>query len=369
MESNGDNFLFGLEAEFLLIDAGSSRPRWHPDLKFSDLNAALEAIPVEDLPSLDGLKVEAPHRKRMPYVVEGYHLPDPEFNPIDLLPKGIEIRTPAAHSIDECLSYLKTLYVRLQEALRPLGHQAVVLSFHPDASHFEGPRNKRRHDFWQWAMEAMVTYGPDINVKLPRAYNQHLDQADLEAKVNYYGPAVTALSLASPLYCGRLWKIRGRIGKSIRTYHRSVTAPMIEVHTAQGHRLEFKSFDMACRLEDYRNYSCCGWNCSWTGVWKVVQQETRVYDLAAVARVGLEAEAARERASEVLERAPPVLQPLGFDTRGLRSFEARLTTGRLPADDIIDVYKQEPSIPAVLRHLAVKFADEPTGATDGRSHS
>jgi hypothetical protein len=36
--------------------------------------------------------VVPPHRKSGPYVVEGYHLPDPEMNPIDLLPKGVEIR-------------------------------------------------------------------------------------------------------------------------------------------------------------------------------------------------------------------------------------------------------------------------------------
>jgi hypothetical protein len=43
-----DGFRFGLEAEFLLVDAASFRPLWHPDLNFEKLNAALEAIPVGD---------------------------------------------------------------------------------------------------------------------------------------------------------------------------------------------------------------------------------------------------------------------------------------------------------------------------------
>ena len=78
-------FRFGLETEFLLVDAVSFRPLWHPDLTFETLNSTLEAIPVDDF-QCDGFKVEPPHRKSSPYVVEGYHLPDPDMNPIDLLP-------------------------------------------------------------------------------------------------------------------------------------------------------------------------------------------------------------------------------------------------------------------------------------------
>ena len=39
--TNGRGFHFGLEAEFLLVEADSFRPLWQPDLKFSELNAAL----------------------------------------------------------------------------------------------------------------------------------------------------------------------------------------------------------------------------------------------------------------------------------------------------------------------------------------
>ncbi len=41
-------FRFGLETEFLLVDALSFRPLWHPDLTFETLNSTLEAIPVDD---------------------------------------------------------------------------------------------------------------------------------------------------------------------------------------------------------------------------------------------------------------------------------------------------------------------------------
>src|SRR6185312_11996960 len=106
---NGRGFRFGLEAEFMLVDAGSFAPLWHENLCFRQLNDALEAIPFDDLPSLEGLELEAPHRKLMPYVVEGYHVPDPDLQPTDIRPKGIEIRTPACSSIEECLDCLATL--------------------------------------------------------------------------------------------------------------------------------------------------------------------------------------------------------------------------------------------------------------------
>src|SRR5215471_8938067 len=107
-------------------------------------------------------------RKPGPYTVEGYHLPDPRMNPIDLLPKGVEIRTPVCSSIEECLGAFKALHGRLQRGLADAGFQAVALSFHPTEIDFSGPQNKRRYDYWQWAMAAMLTYGPDINVALPK---------------------------------------------------------------------------------------------------------------------------------------------------------------------------------------------------------
>src|SRR5215467_15402197 len=114
-----DSFGFGLETEFLLVDARSFGPLWHPDLQFEALNAVLEAIPADDF-RCDSFKVEPPHRKPGPYIVEGYHIPDAEMKPIDLLPKGVEIRTPIYGSIEDCIAALKTLYARLQHALAEL---------------------------------------------------------------------------------------------------------------------------------------------------------------------------------------------------------------------------------------------------------
>src|SRR3954464_6098626 len=108
-----DAFQVGVEAEFALVDRNSFRPLWHHDFRFDQLNQLLEAIPVSDLGTA-GLKLEPPHRKLMPYVVEGYHLPNPDMSPVDLMPKGVEIRTPLANSIDDCVSLLAVLFVRLR---------------------------------------------------------------------------------------------------------------------------------------------------------------------------------------------------------------------------------------------------------------
>jgi carboxylate-amine ligase len=346
-------FGFGLETEHLLVDSESFRPLWHPDLKFDPLNATLETIPVDDLPALDGLELEAPHRKLMPFVVEGYHVPNPELNPTDLKPKGIEIRTPVCSSIEKCLECLTTLHARLQRALANLGYQAVSISHHPIEYEFHGPQNKRRHDFWQWAMQAMLTYGPDVNVSLPPRLTERLNLPDLHAKVNYYAPALTALTLASPIYRGGLWNIRGRIGKSIRTYRRSVIAPAIEVHLNEAGRLEYKTFETSTHLADFHAYFLL-----WLelllddGLAGRASDQSRIYDLGAVARDGLEVETIRERAAEVLERAPTTLALHGFDAQALKPFAQRLSSGRLPADDFIGWFEDEPSIPSLLRRLS-----------------
>ncbi len=347
-----DSFRFGLETEFLLVDASSFRPLWHPDLQFETLNATLEAIPADDF-QCGSFKVEPPHRKPGPYVVEGYHLPDPQMNPIDLLPKGVEIRTPVRSSIEECLAALKVLHDRLQRALASAGIQVVVLSAHPTEIHFSGPQNKRRYDYWQWAMVAMLTYGPDVNISLPEALTRRIDLKDLNEKVNYYVPALTALTLSSPLHGGKLWRIRGRIGKSLRTYRRSVVAPAIEVHPDEGFRLELKSFEMTRSLVDYRNYFLL-----WLtllldeGLKGRASDQTRIYDLGRIACDGVAAETVRDRANAVLDRAPQALSPWGFDCTSLDSFRLRLAQGHLPADDIVSIFEREKTISGTLRHLS-----------------
>jgi len=202
-------------------------------------------------------------------------------------------------------------------------------------------------------MAAMVTYGPDINISLPEALTRRIDVRDLNEKVNYYVPALVALTLSSPLRGGKLWRIRGRLGKSVRTYHRSVVAPALEIHPDQRFRLELKPFEMTCSLVDYRNYFLL-----WLalllddGLKGRASDETRIYDLGRIARDGIEAETVRDRASAVMDRAPQALSPWGFDCASLDSFRLRLAQGCLPADHIASIFEREKTISGTLRYLA-----------------
>ncbi|HEY2154211.1 MAG TPA: hypothetical protein VGH33_01180, partial [Isosphaeraceae bacterium] len=138
--------------------------------------------------------------------------------------------------------------------LGALGCRALAMSHHPVEDRFEAPQNKRRHDFWQRDMLAMTTYGPDVNVSLPARLNDRLDFAGLHAKVNDYAPAITALTMASPLVRGGLRETRGRIGKSIRTYRRSVISPAIELHPEEAGRLEYMTFETTGASGDLHGY-------------------------------------------------------------------------------------------------------------------
>jgi lambda repressor-like predicted transcriptional regulator len=352
-------FRFGLEAEFLLARKEDFRPLWHQDISFKTLNHILEGIPLEGTGGLGGLELEPPHSKLMPYVVEGYHVPDQNLEAIDIKPKGVEIRTPVASTLDGCLGEFEILLQRLQTALAAEGLAPVALSHHPTETKFTGPQNKRRHDYWQWAMEVMTTYGPDINVAVPTEVQKDLDVADLEAKIDHYGPSLAALSVASPFVNGDLWRIRGAVGRSFRMYKRSVIAPPIEIHPDEDWRLEFKVFDMPNSTLDFR--------CQFLGFLALLatpelkgraSKQSRIYDLGQVARFGLQAETVQERLGEIFKYAPRRLEEWGFDARPLNHFAERLASGRTPADEMIELY-QKTSMAEVLASRAQFQMEKP----------
>jgi carboxylate-amine ligase len=355
-------FRFGLESEYLLVESSTFRPLGYRELSFDELDAALESIPTDDLPCTGGLQPTPPHRKVMPYYIEGYHVPDVDTEGAQVIPKGIEIRTPPCDSIAQTLELLATLYGRLQEALRRCGLQAVALSHHPLEDDFTGPQGKRPYDRWQWCMQAMLTYGPDVNISLPADLAGQLDTTDLFAKVNYYAPALAALSLASPIHRGKPWIINGRLGKSVRTYRRSLSGQALRVHPSQGGRLEFKSFEMSPRLGDFHAYLLL-----WltllldNGLAGRATNQSRVYDLGTVACEGLHVRHVRERAAEVLDRAARTLPAWGFDPAPLEPFAQRVAMRRVPADDILALCQRGHSLSAILRHLATLRPENAAG--------
>jgi hypothetical protein len=347
---------FGLEGEYLLVEADTFRPLWHPEVTFQTLNALLEGIPFEPLLhglSLDGLELDAPHRKLMPYYVEGYGLADAGLTTfVDKLPKGIEVRTPVCPSIDVCLQIYENLYHQLQLALAAAGLRAVACAHHPTASGFQGPQNHQRVDWWRWDQESMTTYGPDLNVGLPEARRAAFNWPRLQRRVNYYAPAITAFSLAAPFGQGRLWQPRGRQGLSLRTYQRSVFGPAVAYHPKEQGRLEFKALDMPADRRDFFSYFLL-----WT--WLILDpkavgeanEQDRVYDLGALARMGWEAEEVVARAEEALDLATEFLPAIDLDPAPLRALRRRLETRTTPAQALIRQMQANSSVPGLLRLL------------------
>ncbi len=350
-----DKFRFGLEAEFMLASLKDFRPLWYKDVSFQTLDSIFEGISLEGLPSLKGLAQEPPHKKLMPFIVEGYGIPDENFNIINAYPKGIEIRTPVCESLDEALSVYEDLYARVKTALNAHGYTPVAISHHPIESHFTGPQNKRRHDFWLWAMEVMTTYGPDINVSFPKSISDKLfsNTEDLHAKVNYYAPALAAISLASPFYQGKPWIIRGEEGKSYRTFKRSVVAPAIELHPDENFRIEFKVFEMTRKTSDFRKYFllvlALFLDESLRG--RASNQE-RIYDLGSVARFGLNAQGVKERFCEIYEKAPKVLMRFGFDPSPLKDMVEKIEKNFSPSDEMLELFRKNPSLPSVMKEFS-----------------
>lgn len=350
-----DGFRFGLEAEFLLASTLDWRPLWYKDVSFKTLDQIFTNIPLDNLPSLEGLAEEPPHTKLMPFIVEGYGIPDSEFKVHDAYPKGIEIRTPVCESLDQVLNVYEDLYSRVKQALATHQMCPIAISHHPIETKFTGPQNKRRHDFWLWAMEVMTTFGPDINVSFPKDITDKLfsNIDDLESKVNYYAPAMAAISLASPFYAGNIWQTKGKSGKSYRTFKRSIVAPAIELHADENFRIEFKVFEMSKRSSDFRNYFLLVLALFLDESLKGrSSKQERIYDLGQVARFGLEAEGMKDRFVELYQNSFSTLQKFGFDPTPLKNLEMQIEKNLSPANEMIDIFNKNKSINEVLKDFS-----------------
>lgn len=352
----GNKFKFGLEGEFLLANMHNFSPLWYKDVSFQTLDNLFTQIPLDGIPCLKGLAEEPPHKKLMPFIVEGYGIPNEKMEIIDAYPKGIEIRTPVCTSIDETLNVYEDLYVRVKKALATKDMIPVAISHHPTETKFSGPQNKRRHDFWLWAMEVMTTYGPDINVSFPEEITKDLFQNldDLNAKVNYYAPAMAALSLSSPFYEGKPWLIKGQRGKSYRTFKRSIIAPAIELHPDEDFRIEFKVFEMTKNSADFEAYFLLvlGLFLSSDLKGRATQQE-RIYDSGAVARYGLNAENVNSVLGDLFEKTETVLPKFGFSTSPLKRLYDRFESKNHISDLMLQKYDETLSIPSVLKDYSV----------------
>lgn len=346
-----NSFHFGIEAEFLLLDKLSHVPLSYRDLNFATLASLVDSIPTNEFGEA-GFNIKPLHSKPTPYLIEGYYLTDSDMNPVSLLPKGIEIRTPARDNMLLSLQDLDRLYKLLRKELSAHSYETAIISHHPTEARFNAPPNYRRHDYWQWALTAATTFGPDVNVSLPETLGKKIEVSRLAARINYYMPSAVALTLSSPLCEGRIWQLHGRAGKSIRTYRRSIWAPLFYVHEKPSLRFEFKGFEMSRRLEDYHAFFLIALALLLDDkLNNEASDEYRIYELGQIAVHGLDMEHTRETASQVLEACQRTADKLGFACHGLDELWRRLESRVLPADEIIASFRQEESIPATLAKL------------------
>ena len=200
-------------------------------------------------------------------------------------------------------------------------------------------------------MEVMTTYGPDINVGIPDELVKTISIEDLQEKINYYGPALSALSVASPFCNGQPWEYaKGKFGKSYRMHKRSYIAPPIEIHFDENNRFEFKIFDMPnSRIEieaQILSFLILLLNDSLLGR---ATHQTRIYDLGEVAKKGLQAEGIQEKLDEIFNGADALLEEWGFVAKSLSVFTKRLASGITPADEMLQLYRVNNSMQDVLR--------------------
>jgi carboxylate-amine ligase len=218
-------------------------------------------------------------------------------------------------------------------------------------------------------MQAMTTYGPDLNISLPERRRGAFDWERLQRRVNYYAAALVTFSLASPVGNGALWKPHGRQGYSLRTYRRSLYGPAVAYHPKERGRLEFKAFDMPVDRGDFQPFFLLWlWLLMDDDLCGEAEDQDRVYDLACAARFGWQGETIVERAEEALDRAPGVLTALDCDPAALDVLRERLQQRWLPAVPLIEHMDATESIPELLRFVdRLASAPEDCVASPGKT--
>lgn len=363
-DSGQSRFGFGIEAEYLLLNR-NFRPLFAEDLDFEILRDCVDSIPTSDL-GTDGFNIKPLHKHANPYLIEGYYLTDDDMKPRMLLPKGIEVRTPLRSSIEETVAVLAEATERLRSRIyADFGYYLCTISHHPTKSNFQAAPNYRRHDYWQWALTAMTTFGPDINISLPQNLLDEVDQKHLNERINFYMPSVVALTFASPLVDGAIWQQDGLPGQSIRTYNRSQWAPLYYVHTEPHLRFEFKGFEMPMDFADYKAFFLVSLALLLDPSLTLrTSDEERIANLRYFAVHGLESEASQLCAKTLLKAAERTALRLSLDASCLSPLWRRLEAGNSPADKISRAFRTESTIEKTLEHFIVKPAKPALNATD-----
>lgn len=333
------DFKFGMETEYILTNELTHEVLWYEQTPFHQIVKIFDNISLDGIPSLEGLDSEPAHPQILPYVVEGFHLKDDQQKAYDMHPKGVEIRSPVCQSIDECIDVQRKLFLRLKDSLSINNFGICILSHHPWATEYWGPRANRPEHFWKWALKAMTTYGPDINISWdsPAGLKLFNNKSDFEEKLNYYAPALVAFSALSPFFDYKLSKdILHKNIRSVRTLRRYEVAPLIEWHEDENNRLEFKFFDMPLSWEESRLYFDF---CLILMTSDELRGRANVEEGQALLKIAaidaLDSNMLCQRLEEILAAGKKNLPLFGFSTELLELAYKRLLKKKTPADYLI----------------------------------
>ena len=263
-------FRFGIEHEVAFLD----RRRRFADFtctRFADFQRIVDTLPTYAGDAAQ-LRVGDAGIKRKRWYVEGFERFLDQPQPVDCVPKGVEIRTTIHPTIAGAVAELDASLALLRRAAAGRGYTRVAVSFNPFQTAFvpdpalnayERAQRKSCPEL-QTAEITMLTYGPDLNLSHP-AFTP-ADVVDAARKLTACSPFMVPFSFRSPFYGGGLWP-----GLSPRTFVRTGARPAALGYVpdaadgrstrpsltrvarlpAEVGRIEFKAFDSGATPGDY----------------------------------------------------------------------------------------------------------------------
>jgi hypothetical protein len=263
-------FRFGIEHEVAFLN----REHRFADFtctRFDDFQQIVEMLPAYADDETQ-LRVGDAGIKSKRWYVEGFERFADSPQPVDCVPKGIEIRTTIHRSIAGAVAELNDSLALLRKAAAAFGFTRVGVSFNPYQTAF-APRpalnayelaRRTASPEEQTAEIPMLTYGPDLNLSHIGFGPREL--VDAARKLTAYSPYLVPFSFCSPFYGGRLWD-----GLSPRTFVRTGARPaalgfVADARTvvtttpsltkvarlpAEVGRIEFKAFDSCMEPAGY----------------------------------------------------------------------------------------------------------------------
>ncbi len=230
-------FTFGIEHEVAFINTDGQFADFI-STPFAEFDAVIAQLPIyeSDYPYL---RVGDAGIRKKRWYIEGLERFSASGTLIDLLSKGIEIRTTPHLAIQDAIDELSASFQLLRGVAADAGLFPVLTSFNPYRTEFvpDPPFNafeetvmKASPEDWTSTL-AMLTYGPDFNISIQGLKTDSV--IDIGRKLTYYSPYIIPFTYSSPFFAGGLWD-----GLSVRTFMRTGIRPATQVFLANSSELQ-----------------------------------------------------------------------------------------------------------------------------------